>query len=389
MINKPLDQITKEDIEALVENEQTENAHIEYKEILPDLKNDQEIRKKFLRLVSSFANKAGGRIIYGIKEGQDSDSSSGVPVKAIGIKDFNEDQAKLKLQESIRNGISPIISGIDFKKVEGFEEGPVFIVQINKSWSAPHIINPEDKKTGFYIRANNQTIPMDYNEIRTAFLQSEIIEEKTKKFRDGRMQIIKEGGSLITNLGSPLVILHLIPLSFLNPEMRIDLPRAIFSEAYRSLGTFCNDFRYNADGLLIYSNESPAYLQFFNSGVIEAASSRIILETGGEKIIHSVGYEKTLIDSTKSYLNFFLTRGVSPPAVIFISLLNVNGVHFEGNQRNPIERNDVLIPEILIQDFSQEPSKVLRPLFNMVCQACGYEKSFNYDDDGDWIGDQR
>lgn len=384
MLNKPLDQITSADIEALIANEVAESKTIEYKEQLPG--NSESEKKEFLADVSSFANVGGGNIVYGIKEKEDDDGkSTGLPEEIVGLVGINIDQEKLRLESSIRDGIGPRIPNIQpLKMVEGIAQGAVIILRIQKSWAAPHMVTFKNTSR-FYSRTSNGKYQMDINEIRTAFLQSEILEEKMKKFRDERIKCIKELKSPILYPNSSLVLLHLIPFSFLDPEMRIDISSIDVAENFRSLGTYCNDWRYNADGFLKTNTENPVYLQFFHSGVMEAASPKLIHNEN----ISGVGFEGALINSTESYLGFYERKDVSPPVFLFLSLLNINGIHFNGNQGTPIDRDDVLFPEILIEDFSQNPREFLRPLFNMVWQAGGYGKSHNYDDNGHWIGDRR
>ena len=73
-LNKPLDEITEADLQYYIDEEIVETKTIEYKEKLPGKidkdKNKKEDKnkdkKEFLGDVSSFANAAGGHIIYGI-----------------------------------------------------------------------------------------------------------------------------------------------------------------------------------------------------------------------------------------------------------------------------------------------------------------------------------
>lgn len=66
MISKSFDQIEKSDISALITNEVRENRMLDYKEKLPG-SSDSE-KTEFLADVSSFANAAGGYILYGVRE---------------------------------------------------------------------------------------------------------------------------------------------------------------------------------------------------------------------------------------------------------------------------------------------------------------------------------
>ena len=86
--------------------------------------------------------------------------------------------------------------------------------------------------------------------------------------------------------------------------------------------------------------------------------------------------------------------GVEPPFFIMLSLLDVKGyrmsipamsMRFPQDNR-PINRNNLLIPEVMIENFDAEPSKVMKPIFDAVWNACGYPRSKNYDDSGIWCG---
>lgn len=66
MIEKNIDRITEEDLQALIDNAVSERKTIEYKRSL-SINRDSE-RKEFLADVSSFANASGGDLIYGITE---------------------------------------------------------------------------------------------------------------------------------------------------------------------------------------------------------------------------------------------------------------------------------------------------------------------------------
>ena len=84
MIPKKFDDIGKEDIELLLAEERTEDRKLDYKADLPDF-NDKKKKRKFLALVSSFANTVGGDIIYGISEKRENSNNTGVPGEITGI----------------------------------------------------------------------------------------------------------------------------------------------------------------------------------------------------------------------------------------------------------------------------------------------------------------
>ena len=69
MIEKPFDQLVKDDIDGLVTNQVKEGRTTEYKQELPSGRDAD--KKEFLADVSSFANAAGGDLVYGVVEKRD------------------------------------------------------------------------------------------------------------------------------------------------------------------------------------------------------------------------------------------------------------------------------------------------------------------------------
>lgn len=168
MLNKPLDQITKADIESLVENEVGEGKNIDYKLELPG-RSDGD-KKDFLADVTSFANSGGGDIIFGLRERVDGEGkNTGIPDEAVGLPDVNLDQETLRLESSIREGIAHRIPGIQpLKEIVGFPSGSVFILRIPKSWASPHMITFQNTSR-FYSRTSNGKYQMDVMKFERRF----------------------------------------------------------------------------------------------------------------------------------------------------------------------------------------------------------------------------
>jgi hypothetical protein len=49
-----------------------------------------------------------------------------------------------------------------------------------------------------------------------------------------------------------------------------------------------------------------------------------------------------------------------------------------------IDRANVLIPEVLIEDFGQDITTTMRPVLDALWQSSNYPKDIYYDDDGKW-----
>ncbi|MFQ5752315.1 MAG: helix-turn-helix domain-containing protein, partial [bacterium] len=357
MIGKPIDQIEKSDIEALIDNAVAEKKTIEYKQTLPG--GADKDKKEFLADVSSFANAAGGDILYGIKEKRGEDGkSTGIPESADGLGGINPDQEILKFENIIRQGIEPRIPGTHFNAIDGFPNGPVIVLRIPKSWSSPHMIKFQDWNR-FYSRTSNGKYPLDVTEIRSAFVLSESIGEKIQRFRDDRIGKIIANETPVKLSEKTRVVLHVIPISFADPTNQVDIAshkRQI--ELVRHLGfhNIGGGFRFNSNGALLTAPSGTAnYFQLFRTGVIESVSSPIHHVIENRKLIPSSDFEKGLICALKEYLSLLKQLGLTSPVVILLSLLGVKGLTMGLNSPlldpSPIDQENLILPDILLDDF--------------------------------------
>lgn len=55
-------------------------------------------------------------------------------------------------------------------------------------------------------------------------------------------------------------------------------------------------------------------------------------------------------------------------------------------EKATIDRDILNLPEIIIEKQDLDVERLLHPIFNMIWNACGYEKSLNYDDNNKRIG---
>lgn len=97
---KPLEAVNENDLQALIDNQVREGKTIDYKESLPG--NTDSDKKEFLADVSSFANAAGGHLLLGIKE------EAGLPVEISGLQGINADAEILRLENTIRSGLTTV-----------------------------------------------------------------------------------------------------------------------------------------------------------------------------------------------------------------------------------------------------------------------------------------
>ena len=377
----------EEDLQALVDNSVLECKTIEYKQALPS--NSDSDKKEFLADVSSFANASGGDLIYGITE----DKKTGKPKSLDGLDIENPDKEIQRLDNIIRTGIQPRLPLVAISPLIPLGNSKfALVIRVPKSWASPHRVIPNDK---FYSRSSNGKYPLDVGELRIAFNLSETLSERIRNFRLDRIAKILANETPVPLYDNPKIVLHLIPIISFNPAQAYDIGK-IASQPAKVKPIYCGGWndRYNLDGFLSYSGgkeeKSHSYVQLFRNGIIEAVEGLLLEPYEGQLIIPSIAYEQELIRSLTDYLSVLKTLNVEPPIFIFLTLLGVKGYSMAVSRRFPfakghtIDRDILQLPEIIIESYDVRADKVLKPCFDSIWNACGFPKSFNYNENGEW-----
>jgi hypothetical protein len=394
MINKSFPDITKDVIDGLVAAKVGERRTLDYKETL-NVGSDDE-KREFLYDVSSFANAAGGDLVFGIKDQKDSTGKpTGFPEMAVGLPNLGNASAEIaRLESLIISAIAPRIPGIQFQVIGGFEKGSVLHIRIPKSWVAPHMVTFKNA-TRFYSRNSTGKYNLDVQELRSAFVLSEGFRERLKRFRDSRVAAVIAGETPVPIKANGKVILHLVAASSLELSNRLNISASTASELqvlFKPPHVSGWNQRFNLDGLLTYSSYRDNYAQIFEVGAIEAVDTHP-LDTNlrqaveGQKllIIPTTSFEREIISSTDQYLKVLQKLGVSPPVFVFVTFVGAKGYRVPVNNWElsaEIDRDTLFLPEVLIEDFNVDPNRSLKPIFDGLARAAGLFGSLNYDLDG-------
>ncbi|MHB8181315.1 MAG: AlbA family DNA-binding domain-containing protein [Acidithiobacillus ferrivorans] len=140
-------------LKTLIQNQIRESLTLEYKEAGALWKSDGK-KREISKDVSSFANSAGGVIIYGIKE------DDHLPVSIDGI-----DPSQISrewLDQVISSNIRRKIDGLRINQVMLSDQKVTYVVVIPQSGRAPHMAN--DNR--YYKRSNCRSVPMEEYEVR-------------------------------------------------------------------------------------------------------------------------------------------------------------------------------------------------------------------------------
>jgi len=393
MINKKLEDITIEDLRQLVENNVIEKKTLEYKSQLPE--NTDSAKKEFLADVSSFANTLGGDLIIGIKE------KGGVLNKSVGFEIDNLDAEIARLENMMRDGISPRMS-VELHIVDEEQNKKVLVIRVKASLETPHrvVFKGHDK---FYRRNSNGKYPMDVEELKTAFLQSSSLIERIRNFRKSRVLDIKSGETPYPLFShSSYIAIHILPLSafhtsyVVNSDILRELKEGKHSGSFSPF--YCSGWshRINLDGVVAYSKVDDravrTYTQLYRNGIVEAVESSILPRRGEteEKIMPMYTIEDEIMKYATKMLAFLTELEFQPPFYIFLSLIGVKGFTVSKPERNwfletePITVNDLLLPEIVIEDTGDNIQHKFRPIFDMIWNAGGVSRSLNFDDDNNF-----
>jgi hypothetical protein len=145
---------------------------------------------------------------------------------------------------------------------------------------------------------------------------------------------------------------------------------------------------------LSYTHDSPCsgYTQLYRSGVIEAVSGSIVAKTYKEwTVIPIVLFEKYILQYLPFCIRTLQQIGATGPVMIALTLTKTRGLvlgtdvqRLEWGISHPIEKNLVVLPEIVVEDLSMPAAKILRPLFDLVWNACGYARCENFDSEDNY-----
>lgn len=393
MLPANLSETTQADLDHLVAERAPEGAHLDFKRQLPS-NWDYEAKKRFIADVVAFANAGGGDLVYGIDENSEAAASAVVPQTFSSV-----DVEVRRLQDLVLELAEPRLPGVKIHAVPakvGVATGHCIIIRVPQSWAGPH---RSKVNCHFYVRDGLRNRQLDIPEVRALFLRSDTQAQRMRDFRAERLAKISTGQTPVTLDAAPKLVIHVIPTQAALGQAYIDPTR--YTKGQQRLpviGTLpASPVNLNLDGAfapIVASGKPPGYTQQFRQGYFEAVWK--LAPSGKEptSVLPGVAYE--------SYVNNFLgsVRGelsrldLSQDLAVFMSLLDADQAVLSGPGEFGIsgsysikgfDRKDILLPDVLI-DASSTIGRAMRPAYDLMYQAAGYEGSPNYGDDGEWHG---
>lgn len=367
MITEPLDKISLKTLEQLIADGVRENRSLDYKREL------HERPEHLLDDVCAFANTDGGDLVFGMSE------SEGTPQCFSPLLIDNVDDELLRLQNIIINGLEPKIYGVRLISVEQDDKVKAIIARIPQSWSRPHRVIKSGK---FKIRHESRNDDMDITELRAAFHLSSSIPERMRKYRKERVfDIFAREAPQQLSPGIEVVV-HAIPISaFIGAGMNdFVVPTRIKPMGAIPSSTIIG--RMNIDGSLAFIKHDEknlfSYIQMFRNGIIESAIS-IQLQDGEKRF--PINFVKNEIQkSIRQSIEIYRELNLGPPFFIFLSINNLSDAiltvggrmeNFLAPLGNAPDRDEMLFPEIVIDDYPDNIDTLINPLITMLWNGFG------------------
>jgi Putative DNA-binding domain len=386
---KPIHELAEADLQELISNGVTERQNIDYKEALTGTNDDA--KREFLADISSFANTAGGHLVYGISE------AAGIPTGLPGVVIPDFDAEKLRLENLMRDGMSPRISGIEISERILLSAGTsAFVIRVPRSLASPHMVSFKGLSK-FFGRNSAGKYQLDVGQLRSAFAFSASLAEKLRDFRADRIMKIAAGLTPVKLIARPTVVLHMVPLSAFETGQKLtatELTNTIKpGEAFPIYSDNAFAFKVNFDGLVYFATfgdgQSTSYLQVFKNGTVESVSSELMY---GSTVIHGARLEGHLVrKSVPSYLKSLQKLQVPPPVFVGLSLIGVANHTMEAakpspfGQPQPLGSDMLILPEVVFEAYDADVASTLKPAFDSLWNAAGKTESPFYDG-GQWKG---
>ncbi len=223
--------------------------------------------------------------------------------------------------------------------------------------------------------------------------KNELIFNRMLTFHRERVEALAAGSSPLAKQEGGTLVVHLIPHSCVGHRHYFEWAELKeHGNLIWPLGERGGSSRFNVDGYLNCDreNEIKAYSQVFRDGRLEAAMTDLGYEQNGVWVIRDTICESGVFALVSAYLKFCMGIKLEAPLTMFSALVGCEGSRIAVTRRwmdpsnHSVDRSPAYLPEIDISSLDIEPMNFLRPWCDTLWQAGGVERSYNYDNEGNW-----
>lgn len=376
---------TKESIRGIIDNELDENQYLEFKEYtFENGKIKKKVMNSLLQEIVAFANANGGQIVIGISEDVKRHPDL---IPGVEMAEDCFDNWVSSIRQAILACIRPHLHGVTFHPVKMDDDKMVIVITIPRSYSRPHSYWDGNQDI-FYIRHSNGKTRMDIEDLRRQFLYTNVLQDKIVQFKKNRISKILNNEVFGNLTLEACLVIHIIPRWSFELGNIIDIKDLRYNTKFQPLSGNSYERGFNIDGYYVIDKQwqnkkAKSYAQIFHNGIIEANEIRLISGYEEKVVFDWNKTEKNIIDKIINYVDVLQELDVSKPFHIFATILNAKGYitrAYDFDDSNKLDRDIIESLDSVIYDEGIDSA--LKPVFDSLANAFGYEKSFAFDEDG-------
>lgn len=381
MLHVSLDRIDETFLRQLCSDNVPESGTLDFKRELPA--SGDGGRVEFLKDVSALANCEGGDLVYGVAE---VDGSAGEVTPILGAV---ADDVQRRFRQML-DTLEPRVQGVQMRAVP-VDGGFVLLMRVPASFDAPHSIKINGTNRRFVMRNGTTTSDMSYEQLRSSFDRTATLTERARLDLANRVAGLVASKARRTLSPGPVCQLCVVPLAGLAGRVSLDVGKMTNTEWqtfwYRGWGN--PDWSLNLDGFIVLGagDTGGGYAQLCRDGRFEAVAA-----CGYQNRIAA----KSMADFIRKELDAYLVAarawGIAGPAVMQLSLCHVDGYEFGVGdaffqlRKNFADRSHLTVPEVYLPAVEAAGlDELLRPQLDVLWQAFGLNRCFEYDEQGAWI----
>lgn len=125
--------------------------------------------------------------------------------------------------------------------------------------------------------------------------------------------------------------------------------------------------------------------------IYPAQTADLTSAQNNKSLFYTYLLEKGVLKALSNFKNSICISVLNTPLAIMISLLRLKGYEIAaerqrwGTEPTLIDRNEQIVPEVVVDNFDYDAEQALRPAFDTIWNAAGCQQSPNYDGHGKWI----